>query len=122
MRWFRSNERFGSWCALLALTVQLVLSFGHVHITGSLRTSASFAAATQPGANPDDPSAPSKQPGSADFCAICAAIHLAGLTTADPPALPIALLSRSERLTARLEARSAETGRLPFNARAPPIA
>jgi hypothetical protein len=31
MSWFRRNVRAGSWCGLLALTLQLVLSFGHVH-------------------------------------------------------------------------------------------
>ena len=34
MRWFRSNIRAGSYVALLALAVQLVLSFGHVHLNG----------------------------------------------------------------------------------------
>ena len=32
MYWVRSNRRFGSWAALFALAIQLVLSFGHIHI------------------------------------------------------------------------------------------
>jgi hypothetical protein len=31
MKWFRSNLRLGSRAALLALTIQFVLSFGHFH-------------------------------------------------------------------------------------------
>src|SRR5262245_56438932 len=36
MGWIRSNLRFGAWCALLALAIQLVLSFGHVHVPRSV--------------------------------------------------------------------------------------
>ena len=31
MHWIRKNRRFGSWAAVFALTIQLVLSFGHIH-------------------------------------------------------------------------------------------
>jgi hypothetical protein len=31
MRWFRDNVRQGSWVALIALAINLALSFGHVH-------------------------------------------------------------------------------------------
>jgi hypothetical protein len=31
MRWFRDNIRQGSWAALIALAINLALSFGHVH-------------------------------------------------------------------------------------------
>jgi hypothetical protein len=31
MRWFRDNLRRGSWLALLALVINLGLSFGHFH-------------------------------------------------------------------------------------------
>ena len=34
MRWVRSRQKLGAWCALFAVTVQLVLSFGHVHVAG----------------------------------------------------------------------------------------
>ena len=32
MRWVRCNNRFGSWLALAALALQIVVSFGHVHL------------------------------------------------------------------------------------------
>ena len=31
MHWIRKNSRFGSWAAVFALALQLVLSFGHIH-------------------------------------------------------------------------------------------
>lgn len=34
MRWFRGHIRLNSWFALLALTVNFALSFGHVHVLG----------------------------------------------------------------------------------------
>ncbi len=34
MRWFRSNIRRGARLALLALGIQLALTFGHVHLDG----------------------------------------------------------------------------------------
>jgi hypothetical protein len=37
MRWFY-NWRFGNWLAPAALALQLVLSFGHVHLDGVHRT------------------------------------------------------------------------------------
>src|SRR5690349_24567587 len=32
MFWFRFHPRFCSWVALFALAIQLVLSFGHIHL------------------------------------------------------------------------------------------
>ena len=34
MGWVRRYARFGSWLALAALALQLVLSFGHIHLDG----------------------------------------------------------------------------------------
>src|SRR5947209_18923155 len=35
MKWFRSNVRHGSRLALLALAIQVLLSFGHLHASGA---------------------------------------------------------------------------------------
>jgi hypothetical protein len=35
MSWVRSNLRFGSWCGLFALAIQLVVLFNHVHCAGN---------------------------------------------------------------------------------------
>jgi hypothetical protein len=121
MRWFRSNMRFGSWCALLALTVQLVLSFGHVHIAGSIAAAAPAAAAQSMAAAPEAPPVPPKHPGLGDYCAICATVHLAGLPAAEAPSLPLAQLSGRVRIAAWIAAKTVGISGLPFDARAPPL-
>ena len=45
MHWVRSNRRFGSWAALFALAIQLVLSFGHIHLEDFQGSSAAVALA-----------------------------------------------------------------------------
>jgi hypothetical protein len=126
MRWFRSNIRAGSRIALFALAVQLVLSFGHVHLLKSTASGLPLigTSQSQPLAPPDAPAVPSKQKPSGlahDFCAICSLIHLAGtLMPAGSPALLLPqVLARTWPQT------SAEAG-LPasrhvlFQGRAPP--
>jgi hypothetical protein len=122
MRWFRRNMGIGSWCALFALAIQLVLSFGHLHFASSAATAALASAAEPLAGTPDDPPTPSKHSRVADYCTICASLHLAGLLTAEPPSVPALLPSVQARLTARIEAQSSSHSGLPFNARAPPLA
>jgi hypothetical protein len=122
MRWFRLRARLGSWLALSALTLQLVLAFGHVHLdrTAPLTHNAATAAA----AVPNDPAAPDSPDGLADdYCAICALIHLAGSlvpTVAPALHLPVAFERSTFEpvVTAGLTASSLSL----FQARAPPIA
>ena len=123
MRWFRRNMRFGTWCALFALTIQLVLSFGHLHFASSAATAALAAAAAEPlGTAPDDTPTPSKHSRVADYCTICASLHLAGLLTAEPPSVSTLQPSNGARLQVVIEAPSGTYSGLPFNARAPPLA
>jgi hypothetical protein len=123
MRWFRRNMRFGSWCALLALTIQLAMSFGHLHFASSAATAALASAATEPlAAAPDDPPSPTKHSRVADYCTICASIHLAGLLTAEPPSVSTLHPSSGERLKVLIEDTTSSYSGLPYNARAPPLA
>jgi hypothetical protein len=48
MKWFRSNVRHGSWLALFALAIQVLLSFGHFHGNSAQAAPASMDA-DQPG-------------------------------------------------------------------------
>jgi hypothetical protein len=122
MRWFRRNVRFGSWCALFALAIQLVLSFGHLHFASSA-AAAALASAAEPLANaPDDQPTPSKHSRVADYCTICASLHLTGLLTAEPPSVAELQPSSQARLTACITGPSETYDGLPFNARAPPLA
>jgi len=115
--------RFGSWCALFALTIQLVLSFGHLHFASSAAAAAlASAAAERLAAAPDDTPTPSKHSRVADYCTICASLHLAGLLTAEPPSVSTLRPASGERLKVLIEASSSIYSKLPFNARAPPLA
>jgi len=95
MRWFRSHIRLGCRLALIALAVQFVVTFGHVHLDGltpAAAKSTALAAANQvnaPASSPADPS--HKSNGSTDFdCPICALIQLAGASApALAPLLPV---------------------------------
>jgi hypothetical protein len=123
MRWFRRNMRFGSWCALIALAVQLVLSFGHLHFASSAAAAALASGTAEPlAAAPDDKPAPFKHSRVADYCTICASIHLTGLLTAEPPSVSTLRPSNGERLKVLIEATISSYSGRPFNARAPPLA
>ena len=122
MRWIR-NRRFGSWLALAALALQLVVSFGHVHLDGVHRAhpalvlsgsaaEASPLGAPQPGNDADD-----------DYCAICATIFLAA-TTFLPPAqqLPMPSVSQTIQCFDHVPVVFVGSRRAPFQSRAPPLA
>jgi len=83
MDWWRSRRRSGAGLALLALAVQIVLSFGHIHAEDFLATpAASIATPAPPGSahhhfppgHPDD------------RCPICMLVHMAatGLVSVPP--------------------------------------
>jgi hypothetical protein len=129
MRWFRANARFGAWCALFALALQLTLSFGHVHVAGFGATKSTLLAAwtTQPSApSADAPAAPTKQAPSGlahDPCAICTVMQLAGAAVPSAaPALPLPLVASQVRLGTSVEFVLAASPHISFSARAPPQA
>lgn len=109
MGWVRNHRRFGAWPGLAALALQLMLSFGHIHI-GNLHVdgvwrSAHGALATSDVASDrkSQPTAlsqsqyktPRHHPGQApgddeDYCAVCASIFLASTSlAAQAPILPM---------------------------------
>jgi len=90
MSWFRSNRGAVAWLAFFALTCQLVLSFGHIHLGNFNGGAAARAAAADRGDIPAavPPSSPQKNPTGPprDFCAICVNIGLASaLVIPDSP-------------------------------------
>jgi hypothetical protein len=119
MGWVRNHRRFGAWPGLAALVLQIVLSFGHIHIgnvhlEGLWRNAAvataeffdgksfgvnkSFDGKSQPAAlaqsQQKSPAQNSgRNPGdNDDYCAICASIFLASTSlAAQPPLLPVPL-------------------------------
>src|ERR1700733_1204184 len=79
MRSPRSTRGFATWLALFALGLQMLVSFGHVHLEGIARTNPARVAlaaadhpsqsllAQHPGAAGDDDDA---------YCPICASVYL----------------------------------------------
>jgi hypothetical protein len=127
MRWFRSNIRVGSRLALLALAVQFVLSFSHVHLSDLGLTGAKAAAAvTASGAGaaaPDKPATPTqKSDGPIDpGCAICGLIQLAATSTpSEAPALLLPARLGHVRLEVPAQLALVATSHYSFQARAPP--
>jgi hypothetical protein len=121
MRWFRDNVRHGSWLALVAIAINLALSFGHVHVAGRASDRKLIVAAigasdrgNVPG-HSDDPRA--------DYlCPICiAASAIANALASAPPAISLQLTAAivdrpiaSVRLAVSLP-------RAAFQSRGPPV-
>jgi hypothetical protein len=91
MRWFRDHIRQGSWLALVSLTINFALAFGHVHAldgTSPRRDATVLAAiaATDDGQTQKHPA-----DGQADYlCPICmAAASISHALTSTPPGVPV---------------------------------
>jgi uncharacterized protein involved in copper resistance len=126
MVWFRAHRLVGSRLALLALLLQMVLSFGHSHPSADAAaaglaatpvevTDSLLAASDQP--------APSHDDHDDDGCAICATLAMAhSVLAAMPPALPLPqsglAIERSAEPAALVAVRAAAA----FQPRAPPAA
>ena len=126
MLWVRTNRRIGAAVALFALAVQLVLSFGHIHledIYGNARTfTASSASISLPATDNSwpVPASPHSQH-TDDYCAICATVHL--LTSsfaAQAPQLPLPTYSAAIEHFDRVAFGYIPPQRTPFHSRAPP--
>jgi hypothetical protein len=124
MRWFRDKIRQGTWLALIALAINLGLSFGHVHaidgkISGrGIATVAASIASTDAGERQRQPS-----DGHADYlCPICmAATAIANALTSTPPALPVEFANVTIDRTIASVVALVEPQRAAFQSRGPPI-
>jgi hypothetical protein len=118
MNWFRSNIQHGSRLALVALAIQLALSFGHFHgITAQAAPGISQAAQPQQPASDHDSD---RQPN--DGCAICAVMAMANAVTfATPPLLLLPQAVEFSYLTTDTEFVHLNAVRVAFQPRAPPI-
>jgi len=123
MKWFRSNIKHGSRLALLALAVQLVLSFGHFHGAAAQAAPAmqsSDVAATS--AQQRSPSNHDSDRHPNDPCAICAVIALANAAlSATPPLLLLPQAVEFLYLTTDAEFVHLHSARIAFQPRAPPV-
>jgi hypothetical protein len=123
MGWIQRRRRHGALLALVALVLQIVLSFGHVHLHGVAKSPP--AAITQPIAIGDKNSQiPAPIPADNDnYCAICASIFLASSTFAPaPPQLPVPAKFQRVEHSFHATLLFADPSRLAFRSRAPPVA
>jgi hypothetical protein len=122
MRWIRSNLRGFARLALFALAVQVVVTFGHVHLDGLVGVAqGSQAVADQSAGSPAN--APGNGPhGNADLdCPICALIQLASTSApALAPPLPVPLVVGGTVLEAPDATGVAASPAFAFQARGPP--
>jgi hypothetical protein len=135
MGWVRFHRRYGAWPGLAALALQIVLSFGHIHV-GNVHIASVFggrvAHAADAGVAPSHQVAmasskqklPAQHPADDDdYCPICASIFLASTAfAAQPPQLPMPL--GFERLAPIFAAEQGVSLSRPtyFQSRAPPAA
>jgi hypothetical protein len=123
MAWLHRHRRHGALFAIAALVLQILVSFGHVHLHGVAQSAP--AAITHSSALADNNSrTPAPIPADTDdYCAICASIFLA--SSAFTPAPPQLLVPTNfERVEHCFNAVCplAEPLRLAFRSRAPPAA
>jgi hypothetical protein len=122
MGWFRSNVRFGAWCALAALALQFALLFGHVHLDG-IESHPAGAPGWSAQAPADEPADHPEPQTDRHFCVVCRLIHLAdAMAPAASPPLPLPIVASPARLATGIDCEPAGSRPLPFHARAPPIA
>ena len=124
-RWLRYDGRVGSWLALFALTIQLTVSFGHVHLEGVARTDPALLTLAE--AMQASQSLFAHPPGTAggddDYCPICASVYLTGNSFI--PAAPVLSLPSASTAVEHFKRHVPvffAPRRLAFQSRAPPLA
>jgi len=124
MRWYRDHIRQGSWLALIALAINVVLSFGHVHgLDGKSPDHRSGALIAAVASHDGGKSHGRTDDGLADsLCPICAAAAtMANGLAPTPPSLPIDFTFARIDRPIKLVAAAVEPQRAAFQSRAPPI-
>jgi hypothetical protein len=123
MQWIRKNRSVGSLAALFALSIQLVLSFGHIHPKDIQGTRSPVTASPQSQNTGGDGTAPANNDSDTghDYCAICAALRLTSNSVIPTVALIATPISHSHRWLSDFNVAqiSFELHSL-FQARAPP--
>jgi hypothetical protein len=124
MRWFRDTIRQSTWLALIALAMNLGLSFGHFHAIDGKDFGRGIAAVAASIASPDDGQKQGNSDDShADYlCPICmAASAMASALASTAPALPPEFDNATIDHTIEPALVLAETPRAAFQPRGPPI-
>jgi hypothetical protein len=123
MGWVDRHRRHGAALALIALALQIVLTFNHVHLHGLAQNAP--AAITHPVSFAEiNSQTPAPIPGdNDDYCAVCASIFLASSAFAPPPPqLPLPAAFQRVEHSFNAASTIVESPRLAFRSRAPPAA
>jgi hypothetical protein len=105
------------------MTLQLVLSFGHIHLEKLASNSvvASVAASKAPSSQQNPAQHPANE--ADDYCAICATIHLTSSSfLPDAPLLPVPFASQTIEHFSYFTFIFVSPQRAAFQSRAPPLA
>ena len=125
MRWFRDTIRQGTWLALIALAINLGLSFGHFHAIDGKVSGSGIAAVATSIASPDDGQKQSNSDDShADYlCPICmsATAMANSQRISTPPSLSLELANVTIDRTIEPALVLVEPPRAAFQSRGPPI-
>jgi hypothetical protein len=126
MGWVHCHKRRGAFLALAALALQIVLSFGHVHLDG-IRPAAAHGIVAGPhkaAVVQASRQLPAQNPGDDDdYCAICASIFLASTSfVSEPPQLPVPVGFERIEHSFSVAFGVIAPRRVAFQSRAPPVA
>jgi hypothetical protein len=122
MHWVRRRLLAGSWAALVALAIQLALSFGHVHWDYLQNRSPPAVASLQlQDGDGIAPAGDSNRSGEYDYCALCAALSLTSNSVLPMASLLATPISHVHKWQGDYSPqRSSFVIDFPFQARAPP--
>jgi hypothetical protein len=121
MSWVRTNRRFCGTLALLALALQLALSFGHIHVRDFAGISGTAVAHAQL-TTPHGPDGDATDQASDDYCLVCATVALSGtLCLPTLPVLPQQSISTDVSHWCWAADRRDRFDHALFSARAPPL-
>ena len=122
MRWFRDTISQSTWLALIALAINLGLSFGHFHAIDHKASGRGIAAMAASIASPDDGQNKGHH-GHADYlCPICmAATAMAKTLASTPPAWSLELSTVTVDRKIEDVLALVEPSRGAFQPRGPPI-
>src|ERR1051326_1031050 len=116
----RANGHLGGWLALVALAVQLVLGFGHVHLE-STSAPGKFAVHQSGGTGVTPAADKDHERQGQDFCAICATLSLVSSSVTPTVAVLATPVSYFQEWISVSEADLIPFGiEFRFRARAPP--
>jgi Protein of unknown function (DUF2946) len=127
MRPLPPTRSLAAWLALFALTLQMAVSFGHVHLEGIRRIDPARTALTAAGHAAQSLVAPQPANGGDDdddaYCPICASVYLtANSFVPTAPVLPLPSVSNVVEHFDRSAPVFVVLRRLAFQSRAPPLA